>query len=199
MSEIKRKIILKKLKTLNTIWHPESALVFKSQKEKIVIGRYVDDQLVHLDDKALKLCDEWRFKPDESLLDSEEDGEEDEEENKEEDEEKDKKEEEEDEGEDKNYHFISNTYSKTLESLKEYTKHLTFAVQEVEHCFEQSETKNTSLRNDLLAKTEEINNLQSENASLRNDLLAKTEEMNNLQSEYDVIKKKFDTMKSLFS
>ena len=37
------KIILKKLKSHDTIWHPESRLVFKSKKEQIVIGRLNED------------------------------------------------------------------------------------------------------------------------------------------------------------
>ena len=46
MSSAKNKIVLKKLKELNTIWHPESTLVFKSSTEKIVIGRYENEKLV---------------------------------------------------------------------------------------------------------------------------------------------------------
>ena len=37
------KIILKKLKSHDTIWHPESRLVFKSKKDKVVIGRLDED------------------------------------------------------------------------------------------------------------------------------------------------------------
>jgi chaperonin cofactor prefoldin len=65
----KRKIILKKLTGYNTVWHPESTVVFKSEKERIVIGRFVDKELIPLDQECLELCDEWSFKPDESLLD----------------------------------------------------------------------------------------------------------------------------------
>ena len=70
MSSAKRKLVLKKLNSHNTIWHPESTLVFKSQKERLVIGRYVDEQLIPLDEEALDLCDEWKFNPDESLLET---------------------------------------------------------------------------------------------------------------------------------
>ena len=72
----KRKIILKKLAALNTIWHPESTLVFKSQKDRLVIGRYVDDEVIPLDDEALTLCEEWKFVPDESLINAEQEAEE---------------------------------------------------------------------------------------------------------------------------
>jgi outer membrane biosynthesis protein TonB len=71
MSASAKKIVLKKLNSHNTIWHPESTLVFKSQKDKLVIGRYVNDEIIPLDDVALTLCDTWKFKPDESLFDDE--------------------------------------------------------------------------------------------------------------------------------
>ena len=71
MSASSKKIVLKKLNSHNTIWHPESTLVFKSQKDRLVIGRYVDDQMIPLDDVALNLCETWNFKPDETLIDDE--------------------------------------------------------------------------------------------------------------------------------
>ena len=71
MSAAKRKLRLVKLKKYNTIWHPDSTLVFKSQKERFVIGRLVDKELVPLDDEAIELADQWKLKIDESLLESE--------------------------------------------------------------------------------------------------------------------------------
>lgn len=68
MSDTKKKLILKNLKDHNTVWHPESTLVFKSQKDRLVIGRYVDGQLISLDDTALELCEKFGFVPDDSLL-----------------------------------------------------------------------------------------------------------------------------------
>ena len=68
MSSSNKKIVLKKLKEHNTIWHPESTVVFKSQSERLVIGRYVEGELIPLDEAALDICEEWKFKPDESLL-----------------------------------------------------------------------------------------------------------------------------------
>ena len=50
-----KKIVLKKLKELDTIWHPESTLVFKSSKDKIVIGRYENENFISLDDAILLL------------------------------------------------------------------------------------------------------------------------------------------------
>ena len=85
MSSTKNKIVLKKLKELNTIWHPESTLVFKSSTDKVVVGRYNEGKLISLDDKALKLCEKWKFKYDKDLIEEEEEEEEEVEETNEED------------------------------------------------------------------------------------------------------------------
>ncbi len=55
--------ILKKLKPLDKFWHPESTLVFKSKDEKVVIGRYKNDEFFNIDDTCKKLCKKWKFKP----------------------------------------------------------------------------------------------------------------------------------------
>lgn len=73
MSSTKNKIVLKKLKELDTIWHPESKLVFKSSKDKVVIGRYENDELISLDDECLELCAIWKFKYDKDLVQEEDD------------------------------------------------------------------------------------------------------------------------------
>ena len=65
------KIMLKKLKEMNTIWHPESTLVFKSKEEQLVIGRWVDTAFVELDEVCLELSDTWKFKIDDSLIEQE--------------------------------------------------------------------------------------------------------------------------------
>jgi hypothetical protein len=80
-TKTKRKIALKKNKEINKIWHPESGLVFKSSKEKLVIGRVEDGEVIPLDDDALDLCTQWKFKYDTSLVeevdeDEEEEGDE---------------------------------------------------------------------------------------------------------------------------
>lgn len=76
-TKTKQKIILKKNKALGKIWHPESELVFKSPKEKVVIGRYTDDVFVSLDEKALDLCTKWKFKYDKDLVEIESESEDD--------------------------------------------------------------------------------------------------------------------------
>jgi hypothetical protein len=65
------KIILKKLKELGTIWHPESTLVFKSKDDKVVIGRWDKSEFIDLDDTAIESCEKWGFKIDESLIEEE--------------------------------------------------------------------------------------------------------------------------------
>jgi hypothetical protein len=60
-----KKVILKTLKELDTIWHPDSKLVFKSKDDKKVIGRYENNEFIEFDDEALELCKVWKFKYDE--------------------------------------------------------------------------------------------------------------------------------------
>ena len=68
-SSKKEAIKLKRLTEMDTLWHPESTLVFKSSKEKRVIGRWIDKQFIELDDDALELTEKWGFKYDKELYD----------------------------------------------------------------------------------------------------------------------------------
>jgi hypothetical protein len=54
-------IVLVKHKTLEKLYHPASQLVFKSNKERIVIGKCVDNILVDLTDEDIEECKRWRF------------------------------------------------------------------------------------------------------------------------------------------
>jgi len=72
MSSKITKLVLKKNKKLDKIYHPETGLVFKSATEKVVIGRIVDDEFIPLDEEALELCEQNHFKYDESLVETEE-------------------------------------------------------------------------------------------------------------------------------
>ena len=72
MSQLKGKIALKKNNIINKIWHPESTLVFKSITEKLVIGRFCDNEFISIDEKTLDLCVQWKFKYDTSLVEEEE-------------------------------------------------------------------------------------------------------------------------------
>ena len=72
----KGKIVLKKNKAINRIWHQESALVFKSSKEKLVIGKFENGEIRPLDDEILELCAQWKFRYDTSLVEEVDEGDE---------------------------------------------------------------------------------------------------------------------------
>jgi hypothetical protein len=73
-----KSIRLRKLQSHDTLWHPDSRLVFKSKTEKLVVGRLTDDDNVVLDEEALGLCETWSFKIDPALVESESDNDEEE-------------------------------------------------------------------------------------------------------------------------
>ena len=64
------KPVFKTLKVINSdaIWHPDTALVFRSTKDKRCIGKYVDKVLVPLSQDDLVICETWRFKVDETCV-----------------------------------------------------------------------------------------------------------------------------------
>ena len=77
MTKAKKKIMLKKLVQHNTIWHPESRLVFKSKKEQVVVGRLDETtEEIVVEEDLLDACTTWKFKIDPSLLESDSDEEE---------------------------------------------------------------------------------------------------------------------------
>jgi hypothetical protein len=84
----KGKITLKKNKDIDRIWHPESTLIFKSAAEKVVVGRYDNEEIIPLDDECISLCEEWGFKYDTDLVEKEEQEEDKEDEEEKEEEEK---------------------------------------------------------------------------------------------------------------
>ena len=202
MSASSKKIVLKKLNSHNTIWHPESTLVFKSQKDRLVIGRYVDDEIIPLDDDALTLCETWKFKPDESLFEPDEDHEkvsEEEPENEESEEEPLPKEPLPKEPLPKEplpkepllkeplpkEPLLKEPLPKEIKSsskVSENTKSI--------HCLTNEFTTQVLLEFDLLFE---------ENTSLKSQLAENIAAFSELQKKYDDIKKKFDTMKSLFN
>ena len=72
MSSKTSKLTLVKNKKIDCLYHKESMLVFKSASEKLVIGRIENDEVLPLDEQALELCQEYGFKYDESLVETEE-------------------------------------------------------------------------------------------------------------------------------
>lgn len=202
MSTTKRKIILKKLSSLNTVWHPESGLVFKSQKERLVIGSYVNDTLVDLDEDSLALCEEWNFKPDESLLANEEE-EEPEEEEPEEEQSNDEPEEEqsndEPEEEQSKEEPEEEQSDKVLEKEKDSVKLTNNDGETISFIKQLSD----NLVNELVPIVEklqkELDNKNEQVKSLNEKLSTKTKEYDELEEKYKMMDQKFKTMKSLFT
>lgn len=217
-----KKIVLKKLKELDTIWHPESTLVFKSSKDKIVIGRYEDDKFVSLDDTSLELCDTWKFKYDESLLEKNEEVEEIEEteEAEEETEEVDETDEVSDvkENIDENTELIEDTENnlkipeiyndndinklsneKLSSDLQETIpiSDITTEYSDKIHKYFDSLSQNYNL--EILNLKNEIINITKTNEKLENDLKIERENHSNTISKLEKLQTKFDGIKQLFS
>jgi hypothetical protein len=68
---MKQKVVLKRLRKLNTIWHPDSKLVFNNIKEKKVIGFYDEDNeklIKQLTESDVQTCLKYKFKYDETIV-----------------------------------------------------------------------------------------------------------------------------------
>lgn len=53
--------VIRKNKKIDKLWHPETGLVFKSAKERTVIGKCIDDKITHLTDDDIDECRKWGF------------------------------------------------------------------------------------------------------------------------------------------
>jgi hypothetical protein len=192
MSDSSKKIVLKKLPAHNTIWHPESTLVFKSQKDRLVIGRYVDDEVIPLDDIAINLCETWKFKPDESLFEGEN----------------------EPSGEESNDELstekvcsqVENTPEQPVEKAStqvEKTQYKNSGAENIQNITEGFTVKLYAavdiLINEKNSLLSQLHDTEETLSDLQNKYDEKEEILSDLQKKYDDIKKKFDTMKSLFN
>ena len=203
MSAAKRKLRLVKLKKYNTIWHPDSTLVFKSQKERFVIGRLVDKELVPLDDEAIELSEQWKLKIDESLLESES-------------EEKDSEEGSDDDSNDEDSNDEqSQEENPHKDEQSQDDENLVEVVKEEDNLqLKESEKTPKALTVDTSFKDNELTNEIMQNARKTVDLIIgletkleivskeKTElqtSYDDLKEKYDAIMNKFNTMKSLFA
>ena len=62
VEEKPKKIILRINKDLDVLWHPRTRFVFKSKKERIVIGKLTDtDTQIDLEESDIEICKEWKF------------------------------------------------------------------------------------------------------------------------------------------
>jgi hypothetical protein len=219
----KSKKVLKVLKELDTVWHPESTLVFKSQTEKKVTGRYDNGEFIELDDTALNLCEEYGFKYDQELYDQLYKEESDE-----------AKEDEEVIDETKLSDVVDTTTDvldtatvvvdtvDTVETTNDVVDNTVHVVPEPTTLVkvEKVNTKVSLVKDteDLIDKHNKyftefttsylssIKKLTEDNTTLSNnldktekELANKIKEFNELTEKYEIIKKKFDTMKSIFS
>ena len=200
-SQTKKRKILRKLKEYNTIWHPDSTLVFKSQKERLVIGRLVDKKLIPLDDEALELCEEWNYKADESLLkqNSENESESDSEKTQSEEEKSNNSEEdtpEESEREEEPVQAITTDTQSDKETaevdLPTPSMTTTTNLSSNLPLVESFESLKNNLVQTLTSQLSEIESLKSQNSTLQT-------ERDELNEKYTAIMKKFEAMKSLFS
>ena len=48
-------------KKTGKLWHPETGLVIKSTKDRVVIGKIVEDNFFDLTEEDIDLCKKWRF------------------------------------------------------------------------------------------------------------------------------------------
>lgn len=190
----KKKLLLKSLKKLKTFWHPESTLVYKSKKERLVIGRYVDSEFIPLDEEALELCEEWNMKPDESLIEDEEDDQHDGEES-----EASEASEGGEGGGGKSSHDDDDGKEET-QTPPEVKETKPASAPPAETTFTDIQRVVTQYNTHSESFIAELMKWYSECESSRvAELAAKQSEYDDLKSKYDVIKKKFDTMKSLFA
>jgi len=209
---------LKVLKGTDHLWHEESALVFKSKTEKLVIGRFVDGTIISLDDVTLELCEKWGFKYDPDLISSEKedvDGEEEEEEEVESHEEA--EDEQSDENNIENVHNNQdnnqdNNFEKDVTDLNDVSEN------DDDNENEESNDDNNNL---YLSKFETLNNMITELSStidsqnknyiqkinsLKSQLNQGTAEFQKLKQQYEQtneeylkLKTKFDGIRNLFS
>ena len=55
-----KKIIIRK-HTSGKFWHPETQFVFESEKNKIVIGKIIDEDIKDLSKSDIDICKKWKF------------------------------------------------------------------------------------------------------------------------------------------
>jgi len=202
-----KKIVLKKLSKLGTTWHPDSTCVFKApgttKKDRVVIGRWVDDEFISLDEDALALCEEWDFKPDESLLadaseeEQSEGGEAEEVAPEEESQEEASPEEDEVPQESSPEEEVRDEEAQEEEVPEPVAK----VVPKSKNMGGSTSVKRVESLTSELTKNimEVVNDLQSQIDSLTVELGNKTKECDELQGKYNAINQKFVAMKSLFN
>jgi hypothetical protein len=68
MSGQNSKLVLRRNKTLDVIYHAETNLVFNNASDKLLIAKISDNQVVELDDEDVETCKKLGFKYDETKV-----------------------------------------------------------------------------------------------------------------------------------
>ena len=61
-SKGKKQIIIRKHPKIGEFFHPPTKLVFKSNKERIIIGKIFNGNVCSLTDEDIKTCKSWKFR-----------------------------------------------------------------------------------------------------------------------------------------
>jgi len=210
----KNKISLKKLAEFNTVWHEESALVFKSAKELVIVGKLVNKKIVPLQEDDIQLCDKYRFKyivPVEEEEDAEEEGEEEDAEEEEVVEgeaegEAEGGEEEAEQSDDASVPVNDNTGYKEEVVVESAPKEEVVAVVQevvavvVEEKQQQGGDEFANAVHNISKLWDTTNSkYRSQITRLENDLATTRKELEELHDKYNKMKVKFDGIKQLFS
>lgn len=199
MSVTKNKIVLKKLKELDTIWHPESGLVFKSATDKVVISRWVNEENHPLDDEAIELCEKWKFKYDTSVFGEEEGGEEEQEEQEEQEEGGEEEQEAEEQESEEPVQVPTPTPAPTPTPV-EVTKVDDTEFQNItSNLVKYFDNLNSNYLGQISQLKTELLNKTNECADMTNKYNDMTNQFNDMKEQYDKLKAKFDGIKSLFA
>ena len=187
----RKKVMLKPLKEFNTIWHPLTGLVLKSKKERVIIGRFIDGNIVPLDETALELCEEWGMTPDETLL---EEGEEEEEEEEGEDEDSleksDKTREKNDE--DTKEEYMKESDQESGDEKVGLCNKQVLSAQDFSSLVENLIQHENMLRQQVKTEQQRIRDQENVISKIQDDF-------DELHEKYEVLEKKFGAIKSLFS
>ena len=63
--------VLRKNKVIDKLWHSATGMVFKSAKDRVVIGKFVDDKILSLTSDDINICMSHSFAYDESWKEDE--------------------------------------------------------------------------------------------------------------------------------
>ena len=213
----KTKLRLKKIKGTPNILHVDSNLVLKSLEDKIIIGKYEDDEIQLLTSSDIELCKEWNFSFDDERVSNEEENEvenneeDEQEENNEDDNEEENEEEEKDENSGENEEVQDSNPVQVIVQEKDSEEYVhiseTPKPTQILDITEQF-TKDIHNHFDLLTHhyTDKITNYENKISSmdikyneLFNNYKTECEDHNNTRDELQKLKSKLEGIKSLFN